>query len=147
MRRKPHRFPRSGICAPISNRAFLRRIGEEERSEARLQEALEDDLRFGETISTEARVEVKLVLKQILSMCDRKTRAIIWGRIEGRSWDGISYDVVMSNHAARLHYSKTSWMFSANRRNISSLCCKARCALMRSVISTKDTTAPIKLLC
>jgi len=87
-------------------RAFLRRIGEEERNEARLQEALEDDLRLGETISTEARVEVKLVLKQILSMCDRKTRAIIWGRIEGRSWDEISYDVVMSNHAARLHYSK-----------------------------------------
>ncbi len=87
-------------------RAFLRRIGEEERSETRLQEALEDDLRLGETMSVEARVEAKLVLKQILSMCDRKTRAIIWGRIEGRSWDEISYDVVMSNHAARLHYSK-----------------------------------------
>jgi tetratricopeptide (TPR) repeat protein len=87
-------------------RAFLRRIGEEERSEARLQEALEDDLRLDETMSIEARVEVKLVLKQILGMCDRKTRAIIWGRIEGRSWDEISYDVVMSNHAARLHYSK-----------------------------------------
>lgn len=87
-------------------RAFLRRIGEEERNQARLQEALEDDLRLGETMSVEARVEVKLVLKQILNMCDRKTRAIIWGRIEGRSWDEISYDVVMSNHAARLHYSK-----------------------------------------
>jgi tetratricopeptide (TPR) repeat protein len=87
-------------------RAFLRRIGEEERSEVRLQKALEDDLRLGETMSIEARVETKLVLKQVLSMCDRKTRAIIWGRIEGRSWDEISYDVVMSNHAARLHYSK-----------------------------------------
>ena len=87
-------------------RAFLRRIGEEERSETRLQEALEDELRLDETMSAEARVELKLVLKQILSMCDRKTRAIIWGRIEGRSWDEISYDVVMSNHAARLHYSK-----------------------------------------
>jgi len=87
-------------------RAFLRRIGEEERSEARLQETLEDELRLGETMSVEAKVEVKLVLKQILSMCDRKTRAILWGRIEGRSWDEISYDVVMSNHAARLHYSK-----------------------------------------
>jgi tetratricopeptide (TPR) repeat protein len=87
-------------------RAFLRRIGEEERSDVRLQKALEDDLRLGETMSIEARVETKLVLKQVLSMCDRKTRAIIWGRIEGRSWDEISYDVVMSNHAARLHYSK-----------------------------------------
>jgi len=87
-------------------RAFLRRIGEEERNDARLQEALEADLRLDETMSVVARVETKLVLKQILGMCDRKTRAIIWGRIEGRSWDDISYDVVMSNHAARLHYSK-----------------------------------------
>lgn len=87
-------------------RAFLRRIGEEERNQVPLQEALADDLRLDETMSIEARVEVKLVLKQILGMCDRRTRAIIWGRIEGRSWDEISYDVVMSNHAARLHYSK-----------------------------------------
>ncbi len=87
-------------------RAFLRRVGEEERSEARLQEALEEDLRLGDATTDGARVETKLVLKQVLSMRDRKTRAIIWGRIEGRSWDEISYDVVMSNHAARLHYSK-----------------------------------------
>ena len=77
-------------------RAFLRRIGEGERNQARLQEALEDDLRFGETMSVEARGETKLVLKQVLSMCDRKTRAIIWGRIEGRSWDEISYDVALA---------------------------------------------------
>jgi len=87
-------------------RAFLRRVGEKERSEARLQEVLEDDLRLDEVMSVEASVETKLLLKQILSICDRKTRAIIWGRIEGHSWDEISYDVVMSNHAARLHYSK-----------------------------------------
>ncbi|MGH7743828.1 MAG: RNA polymerase sigma factor [Candidatus Dormibacteria bacterium] len=87
-------------------RTFLRRIADERRNEARLQAALEDDLRLDETMSVGARVETKLVLKQVLSMCDRKTRSIIWGRIEGRSWDDISYDVVMSNHAARLHYSK-----------------------------------------
>lgn len=54
-------------------RTFLRRIGEEQRNQARLQEALENDLRFGETMSVEARVGTKLVLKQVLSMCDRQT--------------------------------------------------------------------------
>ncbi len=50
--------------------------------------------------------EAKLLLKKVLSMCDRKTRAILWGRIEGGSWEEIADDVVMSNHGARLHYSK-----------------------------------------
>jgi len=39
-------------------RAFLRRIGEEERNQVRLHEALEDDLRFGETTSVEAKRKV-----------------------------------------------------------------------------------------
>ena len=87
-------------------RAFLRRIAEERRNEDRLQEAIDDHFGLDDEASVEAKVERKLALKQILSMCDRKTLEIIWGRIEGRSWDDISYGCVMSNHAARVHYSK-----------------------------------------
>jgi DNA-directed RNA polymerase specialized sigma24 family protein len=87
-------------------RAFLRRITEEQRNEDRQQQAFEDRLGVEETASFEAKEECKLLLKQILGMCDRKTRHIIWNRIEGRSWDDIAYGAVMSNHAARLHYSK-----------------------------------------
>ncbi len=87
-------------------RAFLRRIAEEGRKEARRQEAFEDHFRLDETMSVEARVEAKLLLKQLLGLCDRKTRAILWGRIEGGSWEEVAYDVVMSNHAARLRYGK-----------------------------------------
>jgi len=87
-------------------RAFLRRIADERRDEKRQQQAIEDHLGIDEAASVEAKTQRKLALKQILSMCDRKTCEIIWSRIEGRSWDDIAYDCVMTNHAARLHYSK-----------------------------------------
>jgi hypothetical protein len=51
-------------------------------------------------------MEARLLLKQILCMCDRKTMWIVWERIEGRSWDEIAYDCVMTNRAARLRYSR-----------------------------------------
>jgi len=57
-------------------------------------------------MSFEEKMEARLLLKQILRMCDRKSMWIVWGRIEGRSWDEIAYDCVMTNRAARLHYSR-----------------------------------------
>jgi len=87
-------------------RAFLRRIADERRSEERRRQAIEEHFGTDEEASVEAETERKLALKQVLSLCDRKTREIIWSRIEGRSWDDIAYGCVMSNHAARLHYSK-----------------------------------------
>jgi hypothetical protein len=87
-------------------RAYLRRIAAERQHESCVQLSVEDHLIPNGALDMEARVETKLLLKQILGMCDRKTRAIIWGRMEGRSWDEIAYDLVTSNHAARLHYSK-----------------------------------------
>lgn len=87
-------------------RAYLRRIAAERQGNTCVQLSDENLLIPNEALDMEARVETKLLLKQILGMCDRKTRAIIWGRMEGRSWDEIAYDLVTSNHAARLHYSK-----------------------------------------
>ena len=87
-------------------RAYLRRIAAERHSEPCAELSEEGSPFPDEALDMEARVETKLLLKQILSMCDGKTRAIIWGRMEGRSWDEIAYELVMSNHAARLHYSR-----------------------------------------
>jgi hypothetical protein len=87
-------------------RAYLRKIVAERQNETCVQLSDEDQLIPNEALDMVARVETKLLLKQILGMCDRKTRAIIWGRMEGRSWDEIAHDLVMSNHAARLHHSK-----------------------------------------
>jgi hypothetical protein len=87
-------------------RAFLRRVAAERQSEIRLEEAFEERLRLNEGMSFEEKLEARLLLKQILRMCGRKTMWIVWERIEGRSWEEIAYDCVMTNRAARLHYSR-----------------------------------------
>lgn len=88
-------------------RAFLRRLSAQRKTELQLDDAFEDHLCLKEAKSFEQTLEARLLLKQILRVCDRKTRWIVWGRIEGRSWDEIAQDVVMSNRAARLHYSRS----------------------------------------
>jgi len=88
-------------------RAFLRRVAAERQAEIRLEEAFEERLRLNEGMSFEEKLEARLLLKQILCMCDRKTMWIVWERIEGRSWDEIAYNCVTTNRAARLHYSRS----------------------------------------
>jgi hypothetical protein len=88
-------------------RAFLRKLSAQRKTELQLDDAFEDHLCLKEAKSFEQILEARLLLKQILSVCDRKTRWIVWERIEGRSWDEIANDVVMSNRAARLHYSRS----------------------------------------
>lgn len=87
-------------------RSFLRRVSAQRKTELQVDDAFEDHLLLTEAKSFEQILEARLLLKYILRMCDRKTRWIVWGRIEGRSWGEIADDVVMSNRAARLHYSR-----------------------------------------
>ncbi|MGC0772007.1 MAG: hypothetical protein WB543_03665 [Candidatus Acidiferrum sp.] len=72
-----------------------------------MEDKFEEQFRLIEGKSFDQILEARLLLKQILRMCDRKTRWIVWERIEGRSWDEIAYDLAMSNRAARLHYSRS----------------------------------------
>jgi DNA-directed RNA polymerase specialized sigma24 family protein len=88
-------------------RAFLRRVSAYRQAELQMEDALEDQFWLIEGKSFDEIAEARLLLKQILRMCDRKTRWIVWERIEGRSWDEIAYDMAMSNRAARLHYSRS----------------------------------------
>ena len=66
-------------------RAFLRRLTAKRHAEIRLEEAFEERLRLNEGMSFDEKLEARLLLKQILCMCDRKTMWIVWERIEGRS--------------------------------------------------------------
>jgi hypothetical protein len=87
-------------------RAFLRRLSATRQAEIRLEEAFEERLRLNEVMSFEEKMEARLLLKQIICMCDRKTMWIVWERIEGRSWDEIASDCVTTNRPARLLYSR-----------------------------------------
>jgi hypothetical protein len=77
-------------------RAFLRRLSATRQAEIRLEEAFEERLRMNEGMSFEEKMKARLLLKQIICMCDRKTMWIVWERIEGRSWDEIASDCVTS---------------------------------------------------
>ncbi|MGB8477203.1 MAG: hypothetical protein WCE61_24250, partial [Candidatus Acidiferrum sp.] len=81
-------------------RAFLRRVSAYRQTELQTEDAFEEQFRLIEGKSFDEIAEARLLLKQILRMCDRKTRWIVWERIEGRSWDEIAYDMAMSNRAA-----------------------------------------------
>ncbi len=85
-------------------RAYL--LAAKRQAEIRLEEAFEERLRLNEGMSFEEKLEARLLLKQILRECDRKTMWIVWERIEGRPWDEIAHGCLMTNRAARLHYSR-----------------------------------------
>jgi DNA-directed RNA polymerase specialized sigma24 family protein len=87
-------------------RAFLRKVAAARHTEIQLEETFEDHFRLDEGMSSEAKSEARLLLKQVLRTCDRKTMWIIWERIEGRSWGEISYGAAIPSHAARLRYSR-----------------------------------------
>jgi hypothetical protein len=76
-------------------RAFLRRVSAYRQTELQMEDAVEDQFCLIEGKSFDEIAEARLLLKQILRMCDRKTRWIIWERIEGRSWDEIAYDMAI----------------------------------------------------
>jgi hypothetical protein len=88
-------------------RAFLRRVSAQRKTELQLDDTFECHLCLKEAKSFAEILQARIVLKQILRVCDRKTRWIVWGRIEGRSWNEIAQDMVMSNRAVRLHYSRS----------------------------------------
>jgi len=88
-------------------RVFLRRVSAHRQTESQMEDGFEEQFRLIEGKSFDEIAEARLLLKQVLRMCDRKTRWIVWERIEGRSWDEIAYDMAMSSRAARLHYSRS----------------------------------------
>lgn len=56
--------------------------------------------------SNGGRVDRQILLDQILDHCDSVTREMILRRIEGRSWGEIASEFDLSNHAARVRFSK-----------------------------------------
>jgi hypothetical protein len=100
-------LPPIGDMRAYLYRAFLRRVSAHRQTELQKDNAFEDQFRLIEGKSFDEISEARLLLIQILRMCDRKTRWIVWERIEGRSWDEIAHDIAVSNRAARLHYSRS----------------------------------------
>src|SRR5713226_5812283 len=91
-------------------RVFLRKVAEARRNETTYQEASQwyshprDDT-HGDGLDSQ------ILLDQILSQFDSVTREMILRRIEGHSWGEIASEFDLSNHAARVRFSKAlQWL-------------------------------------
>ena len=91
-------------------RVFLRKVAEARRNETTYQEASQwyshpRDDSHGDGLDSQ------ILLDQILSQFDSVTREMILRRIEGHSWGEIASEFDLSNHAARVRFSKAlQWL-------------------------------------
>jgi DNA-directed RNA polymerase specialized sigma24 family protein len=91
-------------------RVFLRKVAEARRNETRYEEANQrhSDPRDDSYVDG---LNSKILLDQILSHFDSVTREMILRRIEGHSWGEIASEFELSNHAARVRFSKAlQWL-------------------------------------
>src|SRR5712671_1291168 len=93
-------------------RVFLRKLAEARRNEPAYEEIIRwyshpcDD-------SHGDRLDSEILLDQILGHFDSVTREMILRRIEGHSWGEIAVEFGLSNHAARVRFSKAlQWLRS-----------------------------------
>ena len=91
-------------------RVFLRRVAEARRNETPYEEVSQwhshpcDD-------SHSDRLDSEILLDQILGHFDSVTREMILRRIEGHSWGEIASEFELSNHGARVRFSKAlQWL-------------------------------------
>src|SRR6267154_858978 len=91
-------------------RVFLRKVADARRNETPFEEISRwyshpcDDS-HGDGLDSE------ILLDQILGHFDSVTREMILRRIEGHSWDEIASEFDLSNHAARVRFSKAlTWL-------------------------------------
>jgi len=91
-------------------RVFLRKVAEARRNETTYEEVSQwhshpRDDNHGD------RLDSQILLDQILSHFDSVTREMILRRIEGHSWGEIASEFELSNHAARVRFSKAlQWL-------------------------------------
>ncbi len=91
-------------------RVFLRKIAEAGRSETQYEEARQRHSHLCNDSYVDG-LDSQILLDQILGHFDSVTREMILRRIESHSWDEIASEFDLSNHAARVRFSKAlQWL-------------------------------------
>src|SRR2546430_11385072 len=91
-------------------RVFLRMVAEARRSETRYEEASQRHSDLGDDSYVDG-LNSQILLDQLLGHFDSVTREMILRRIEGHSWGEIASEFDLSNHAARVRFSKAlQWL-------------------------------------
>jgi len=93
-------------------RVFLRKVAEARRNETPYEEVSQWDSHPRDDSHGEG-LDSHILLDQILGHFDSVTREMIRRRIEGHSWGEIAAEFELSNHAARVRFSKAlQWLRS-----------------------------------
>jgi hypothetical protein len=91
-------------------RVFLRKVAEARRNETSYQEASQRHSDPGDDSYVDG-LNSQILLDQLLGHFDSVTREMILRRIEGHSWGEIASEFDLSNHAARVRFSKAlQWL-------------------------------------
>src|SRR5467141_3407724 len=107
-------------------RVFLRKVAEARRNETQYEEASQWHSHLCNDSDVDG-LDSQILLDQILGHFDSVTREMILRRVEGHSWSEIASEFELSNHAARVRFSKalqwlrTSVAMSTNGRLESTL--------------------------
>ena len=110
------RAKEAGQIAPIRDvrrylfRVFLRKVAEARRNETTYEEVSQwhSDPRDDSYVDG---LDRQILLDQILDQFDSITREMILCRVEGHSWGEIASEFELSNHAARVRFSKAlQWL-------------------------------------
>jgi DNA-directed RNA polymerase specialized sigma24 family protein len=91
-------------------RVFLRKVAEARRSEPVYKEASQEHSDPHDDSYVDG-LDRQILLGQILDHFDGVTREMILRRVEGHSWGEIASEFELSNHAARIRFSKAlQWL-------------------------------------
>jgi DNA-directed RNA polymerase specialized sigma24 family protein len=94
-------------------RVFLRKVADARRNEATYNEVSQWHSHRRDDSHGDA-LDGQILLDQVLSHFDSVTREMILRRIEGHSWGEIASEFDLSNHAARVRFSKAlQWLRSS----------------------------------
>ena len=100
---------------------FKNRIAKERRKQVALGKELKSVDECGRSRLETRGVEMRLVLSEVMAVCDKATQEIALRRLEGFSWEEIGNRYGISSHAARVRFSKALQRarkaFSSDKRN------------------------------
>jgi DNA-directed RNA polymerase specialized sigma24 family protein len=97
-------------------RAFVRRINKKHKRELSLAESLRiHAVDAPNGVDPRASIDNKILIDELLTLCDPTTRDMLWRRIAGSSWKEIGWSYGISSHAAE---SRVNQAFQKARRRL-----------------------------
>jgi DNA-directed RNA polymerase specialized sigma24 family protein len=121
-------------------RVFLRKVAEARRSEAPFERAS----RVHSDLSNPSQVEEldsQLLLDRILAQFDSVTREMILRRIEGHPWHEIALEFGLSNHAARVRFSKAVQRLRSHMETVRNGVSESTVRSTKKYPGTRDSSA------